>query len=190
MLWSALVGGFLAWLIHPKSRVVSVVARGLQFASFGAFLGTITTFHRVVATGFGINKVAEWLVVSISSALAAFIVGCAVQFAIISARKIRNDGPEMLGTAIAKTTEVAQRVHKEAAITTERVQAAVKASKSNQSPRTNTGCFKCNFANELSAKFCAECGHDLMSSQNCRGCGKSLATGQKFCGTCGQQCGI
>ncbi len=38
-------------------------------------------------------------------------------------------------------------------------------------------------------KFCSSCGHQLVVFEQCKGCGKNLAPGTRFCPRCGRQAG-
>ncbi len=46
-------------------------------------------------------------------------------------------------------------------------------------------CPDCNFPVAKDAKFCPNCGHQLVVFQRCRQCGKNLPAGAKFCSRCG-----
>ena len=59
----------------------------------------------------------------------------------------------------------------------------------NYSNQTNSQpswipCKKCNQVNEVTAKFCQNCGVSM--NNNCRFCGIDNTVGSKFCGNCGK----
>lgn len=49
-------------------------------------------------------------------------------------------------------------------------------------------CQKCGFNNEENAKFCRNCGQEIVDSsrnQSCKKCGKPIIPGTRFCKYCG-----
>ena len=48
-------------------------------------------------------------------------------------------------------------------------------------------CPKCGEKNNLSMKFCGECGNELVLDAICSRCGACMPIGIKFCGNCGQK---
>lgn len=55
--------------------------------------------------------------------------------------------------------------------------------------RGAAACPECRSAVPADAKFCPQCGHQLVVFTRCRGCGKNLAPNSKFCPRCGQAAG-
>ena len=49
-------------------------------------------------------------------------------------------------------------------------------------------CHKCNEDNEVSAKFCKECGAAITKSKSCDGCGELNDADARFCDNCGKPC--
>jgi membrane protease subunit (stomatin/prohibitin family) len=62
---------------------------------------------------------------------------------------------------------------------------AQKKQGSNVAPET-TQCPECRSSVPLEAKFCHECGHQLVVFNQCVNCDKNLAPNAKFCSRCGQ----
>lgn len=52
-----------------------------------------------------------------------------------------------------------------------------------------TACTECRSAAPADAKFCPQCGHQLVVFTRCGSCGKNLAPNSKFCPRCGQAAG-
>lgn len=172
---SVIVGGLLSYYITPQT-VISVTDRGRQFAAWVVLATTLTTLFRYyypAPTG-GTEAVIKWLVVSTSLGLISFVVGAAFQTVLNSLRKVRKDGPEMIGSAIRKSTDMAQRV-----------QTALKTHvASNHSAPLH--CENCQTTAEAGAVFCKNCGSRLPTSSTCTGCGAQLAPEHKYCDKCGQ----
>ncbi len=59
----------------------------------------------------------------------------------------------------------------------------------NSKKNSNITCGNCGTENLENARFCAECGEEIVlnsSTQNCPGCGGELAEGARFCAECGE----
>lgn len=171
---SSIVGALLLYLIVPRP-VVTIFDRGRQFAGWTVAITTLTTLFRYFQPppkGGG-EAIAVWLVVSISSGLVALAIGSVFQLGLVAAKKVRKDGPEMLGTAIKKSTDIAQRV-----------QVAVKTNLPG-AQENHILCGKCQSLAKLGAIFCSNCGNPLPKSQTCIGCGSQLTSDQNFCDKCG-----
>lgn len=50
-------------------------------------------------------------------------------------------------------------------------------------------CPECRQPIHRDDKFCSSCGHQLVVFEQCKGCGKNLAPGTRFCPRCGRQAG-
>lgn len=50
-------------------------------------------------------------------------------------------------------------------------------------------CPECRQPIQRDDKFCSSCGHQLVVFEQCKGCGKNLAPGTRFCPRCGRQAG-
>jgi len=174
LLISAAVAAFLGWLILPKEEITNLVSRGRQWAAYAVALATLTTFHKILQPPpqGGAEGVATWLAVCFGFGLFAFISGVAYQASVKAYKKVRSDGPELLGNAIRKTADTtADIVH--------RLQDAA---------TVRRNCSSCNTLIPADARFCPSCGAAFKEQENsCQGCGEKLAANQTFCSHCGKK---
>lgn len=183
-LLSAVVGSFLGWLIHPGERQDSAVFYGRKLAAFIVLITTVTTLFRFPypAPKGGTDAIVTWLAVTIPLGVLAFTIGAGLYAIGAVAKKIKDDGPEMLGSAIRKTSEAAHRVQLAASDAAQRVETARNY---KDQGATATRCPKCNAENEINAKFCTRCATALARVQKCGTCGHDVDFTQRFCGNCG-----